>query len=387
MVLSFVHFTVDFYGGLTIPLPEPTLTQHFGVSLAIVMLLVGGTAIIINATQPISGWILPKKGIPVIFLMGPIAAALIACIGLTNSLPAVVAMLITASIGIGIIHPEGALAADNLAGRRKGFGMSIFMAGGYFGFSLGNLVSGLWVEYNDQGLTRFWILALPTLVTVGLVIISGVHRMERYAEEETSSRSGVLPFGLVMGLAVCVTVNMCILIRFITIFLGRSFPGQDMYPQSWGGAAACAMGVSATLGALLWGYLSDRFGKGRVIFVMQFLCIPFLYMLLNVKYISSAPIWAAGIGLTSGAVFPLIVVLARQARGLHERLRIGLSIGGAWGLGEVAAILGAKYVTHFPKYMVAPVTNVLSICWICLAAAAILAAVVARAERKLQPSS
>ena len=33
IVLTFTHFIVDFYGGLTVPLAEPTLTMHLGVSL------------------------------------------------------------------------------------------------------------------------------------------------------------------------------------------------------------------------------------------------------------------------------------------------------------------------------------------------------------------
>lgn len=378
-ILALVHFTVDFFAGILIPLLEPTLTQHFGVDLARVALLVGGTAIIVNVIQPVSGWILPRKGAPILLLLGPPTAALVACIGLTDSLLIMAVMLITASIGIGIVHPEGALAAHSLAGERKGLGVSTFMAAGYFGFALGSLVSGVWVESHDPGLARFWLLALPALIVVILVLLSGLHRLQGHVDEEMFSHLGVLPFKLVLGLAVCIAVNVCILVRFITIFLVRSFPGQD--PQSWGGAAVCVMGVSGGLCAFVWGHLSDRFRSGWLIFAAQLLGAPFLYLLLRVRSASTAPVWALGVGLTMGAVFPLTIVLAREARGLPQRLRIGLVIGGAWCMGEVAFILGGKYVTLFPEDMARPVASVLNVCWVCLAATAILAAILARVER------
>jgi hypothetical protein len=83
-----------------------------------------------------------------------------------------------------------------------------------------------------------------------------------------------------------------------------------------------------------------------------------------------------------GGVFPLCVVLARESHGLPHRLRMGLAIGGAWGLGEVAFILGGRYVGCFPEGAVAPVATVLRTCWVMLGAGALLALGVALFERR-----
>ena len=379
IILALVHFTVDFYAGMLIPLPEPTLTRHLGLNLASVALLLGGTAIIVNLVQPLSGWILPKRGLPILLLLGPCAAAVIACIGLTHSVFLVAAMLVVGSIGIGIVHPEGALAAHSLAGSRKGLGVSIFLSGGYFGFALGSLVSGWWAESHSHDLARLWVLTLPALVVVALVLLSGLHRLQGHAEEDTSPQVGMLPFTLVLALAVSIALTVSIVVRFATIFLVRSFP--DQRPQAWGGATVAAMGVSGALAASLWGHLSDRFGSARLIFVMQLLCAPFLYLFLHVKSPSYAPVWAIGFGATIGAVCPLCIVLARQSRGLAQRLRMGLAIGGAWCTGEVAFILGGKYVALFPDDAVRPVAAVLNLCWVFLGAAVVLSAIVARREK------
>ncbi len=84
-VLALAHFTVDFYGGLCVPLPEPTLVRHLSTDLLPVMILVLGSAILINGIQPLAGILLPKRDIPAILALGPVLAAVVACIGLTTS--------------------------------------------------------------------------------------------------------------------------------------------------------------------------------------------------------------------------------------------------------------------------------------------------------------
>lgn len=382
VILTGLHFTVDIYAGLVTPLCEPTLTQHLGVDLAKVAFLIGGSAIVINAVQPLSGFVLPERGAPLLLVLAPLAAAVVACIGLTSSYWGVGGMLLVAAIGIGVLHPEATLVAHSLAGRRKGLAMSFFLAGGYFGFALGSLVAGVWVEYHDQGLTRFWLLALPGVLAAVLALVFGLHRVyDDTDDEESLHETGALPFGLVLALATAIAVNMCTVIRFLPIFMVRSFPGQDA--QGWAGTAIFAIGLSSALGAFLWGHLSDRFGCGKVIVVAQILCAPFLYMLLHAVTPWTVPAWGIGVGATMGAVFPLSVVLARQSRGLGRRMRIGLAIGGAWGTGECCFILGGQYVGLFPEQSVGPVSTVLNACWFVLIATGILAIVVDRMAGRL----
>ena len=76
LILTFLHFAVDFAGGLQIPLPEPTLTGHLGARLPLIAAIIGGTAILANAIQPLSGWLMPERGIPKLLVAAPLVAAL-----------------------------------------------------------------------------------------------------------------------------------------------------------------------------------------------------------------------------------------------------------------------------------------------------------------------
>jgi len=379
-VLTFVHFTVDFYGGLTVPIPEPTLTGHLAVTLPRVALLVGGCALLTNVIQPVSQWLLPRRGAPLLLLAAPLMAACVALIGLSSEYWIAATLLIVGAVGIGIVHPEGALAAYSVAGTRRGLGMGIFMSGGYLGFSLGSLVAGLWTEYRDQGLDNFWLLVLPAVLAAGLVWVTRLHRIEGHMAEDAAAEGDGIPVWPVLALTVAIAVNICVLVRFLPILLVRTFPELDA--QGWGGTAVFVMGFSAVAGMCLWGRLSVRFGLGRTIAVVMLAGLPFLWLLLHVRVISMTPVWGAGVGFTMSAMFPLCVVLVRQAHGLPQRLRMGLAIGGAWGTGELVFVLGGRYVGRFPEGAVRPVASVLNLCWLLAVLTIVMALCVAGMERR-----
>ena len=60
-----------------------------------------------------------------------------------------------------------------------------------------------------------------------------------------------------------------------------------------------------------------------------------------------------------------------------------VAIGGAWGLGEIVFMAAGKAIGRYPAGAARPVYAVLSLCWLLMAASAVLAAVVARKERAL----
>jgi len=385
IVLSLVHFCVDFYAGVIVPLPEPTLTRHLGVGLPMITLIIGCTAFLINLVQPLGGWLLPKRGIPVILLIAPPTAALAAAIGLTHSVAVTTGLLVLSSIAIGIVHPEAALASCTLSGRKQGLGMGFFISGGYLGFATGSLISGIWVERFNQDISHLWILSLPALGVVTLVLYVGLHRIQGHSQEDQNHPTNTVPFALTLTLAVCIAVFNLILVRLITIYLVRSFPGQDA--QAWGGATVFALGITGALGAFLWGYFSDRFGCARMILMLSTVGIPFYYMFLRIDSPQLAPVLGAIIGLTLGGTFPLTVVLARRAKGTAHRLRIGLSIGGAWGTGELVFVLAGKYIGGFPPTEATPVMTVFKLCWVLIACSILLAFVIDRREQTLAPQT
>jgi len=358
VLLVLLHFTVDFYGGLTTPILEPTLTEHFRRDIGAVATLIGAWSLLINIVQPLVGGLMSRRGLPIILVAAAPLAALTALIGLTPTLPGAAALLFCSAIGIGVLHPEAALAVHGLSARRAGAAVGFFMAAGYFGFSIGALVGGAWAE--AWRLRGFWLLALPSLLLAFGAARAGLHRMEGHVEENGAGVETERGLPALMALGFGTATIMCLLARFIAVLLVRRFP--DSAGQGWGGATVFATGITGALGAFGWGALADRRGPMRVLSGLQLAALPFLGLLLWTPRIAWTPLWGLGLGATIGSAFPLVVVRARRTRGFSPRLRMGLTIGGAWGMGEIAFIGAGRYLKGFAEGDPRPVERVLALC-------------------------
>lgn len=377
-VLALAHLVADFYFGLAIPLPEPTLVRHLSVDLLGVMLILSAAAIVVNAIQPVAGAFLPKKGLPWLLAVTPLLATGISWIGLTRSYWAAALLFLTTACGVGLFHNEAVLTLQGLTRLRHGLSIAVFMSGGYFGVASGALVAGWWAQ--TFGLEKFWVWAFPGVALTLLVVGSGLHRFEPPAVESTGPEDrGGTSFGLVFGLSACVATANVIVMRLLPVYLVRAFGPTA---QVWSGAVFFAIGLAGALAAYAWGSLSHRFGYGRLVVAAWVLGTPFLYLLLHPGAPEMVVVWGPVFGFTIGGVFPLTVVLARSARGLSQRLRLGFVIGGSWGLGEVAAILLSKYIDRFGPTAVEPVATGLNLCWILVCATVLLGSAVARNEAR-----
>ncbi len=328
VVLTLLHFTVDFYAGLLTPLLEPTLTNHFGVSLAAATYLFAVFLLVVNWIQPGAGLVLPRRGAPVLLVIGPVVAASMTCLGLVHTYAAAMGIIVVSAIGNGLVHPEALLASHAISGTRQGLGISIFLSGGHFGLGLGNWVSAEWA--SRHGLAGFWILGLGAVVTAVLVLGCGLHRTKAVPHTEPADHEHHgLRFGPVFVLGASIATTSTLITVFLTPFLVQGFGDPA---QRWGGRALLAYGLANVSASYLWGHLSDRWGRARTVAVAQTLSLPLLVGLTEAASPHTAPLWAAGVGATLTSVFPITVVLARGARGLSARPRAALAIGGAWGV-------------------------------------------------------
>ncbi len=354
-VLLLCHLTVDFYAGLTLPLPEPTLINHYGASLGRVMLLVAAAAIVCNAVQPLAGLILPRRPLPWLLWVCPLLAATVALIGFATNYAVGWLLFMVSAVGIGVMHPEAVLAAQALSGRRIGMVTALFMSVGFFGFSLGSLAGGWWGA--RWGLTRFWLLAAPAFATAAMVWASGLCtlRSSRAAVPDDDVR-GPLPFASVFAVGSLMAVNLTLLYRLLPVFMVRRFGDPA---QADAGTLLFLVGLFGAVGGVSLGMVSDRLGTLRTMVAVYLAGLPAVLMLLRMSSATAGFGWAVLTGLTIGGSFPLAVMLARQAKSFPLRLRIGLGIGGAWGLGEFSVILASYYIDMFPEGDYAPVRTML----------------------------
>ena len=345
LILAALHFTIDFYAGLTIPLPEPTLVNHLQRGLPTILFVTTLSSLICNIVQPVAGSLMHRDGHPWLLLVTPPLAALTACVGLVTSLGGFAALFCVAFICIGIVHPEAAWMAQSLTRNRKGLATACFMSGGFIGYSTGALVGAWWASHH--GLAGLWCFSLPALLLTALIAASGLHRRPAnpIPDDPPSVGRGKLPFLPVFLVAMTISASACVLTRLYPVFAVRTF---GVEAQAWGGLVLFSQGIVAAFMAYVWGHRSDRRGCGSTIRLIEWMGLPFFILLILVPDIRLAPLCAIGIGMTAGAAFPLSVVLARHAHGLPPRFRMGLCIGGSWAIGELVVMLLSLYIGRFP---------------------------------------
>jgi len=377
LVLTFLHFFVDFYAGLLPPLAEPTLTEHLGTTLGWVMIVLGIGGIVVNAIQPISAALLPKKGFPPLLIIAPALACIISLIGFSTSIAVFAALTIAAYAGIGVLHPEGILMAQALSGSRQGVGTAVFISGGFLGYSFGGWVGGAWA--SQWKLAGFWLLGIPVVIGVVLVLVTKLHRYEADTKNSTPSHiRHSIPFAWVLALTICVTISVTLVAYLITPYLVRRFGPRGQY---WGGTEILTFGIAGAIGSYLWGHIAEHRSKCRMIIITQAASLPFFYLLLNASSPEIVPLWGGFLGFFTGAIFPTIVVLGRGSPGEATRLRAGLLIGGTWGTGMIAVIAAGKFwIDRFPPTAALPVAQVMYLCPALVTVSIFLAAFLRRWE-------
>jgi FSR family fosmidomycin resistance protein-like MFS transporter len=294
--------------------------------------------VVVNAVQPLAGWLTAAFRRPAFLLVGPVLAGCMALIGLSDSFWIVAALAILGHIGIGIFHPDGLMAAHVVSGSREHVGVPIFLSGGFFGWSLGALISSQWV--GVWGFSCFWLLALPGLGLLLVFGITGLSNEDAKPSPQKTADEGTLgiPFAMIFLLAVTLVTAIVVTYPFLAEAFKPRFGEKEAVRLA--GLSIALLGLSGTFSSLFWGWLSARVSPFLLIGLGQFTCVPLYWRFLHVKTPVGLIILSAVMGVVmGGAFFPIIATAARRAKGLTASLRGGIIVGGSWGSGAIVVIL------------------------------------------------
>src|SRR3970040_1712570 len=137
------HFLNDFYVAFLAPL-LPLVVAKFNLSLALAGFLATVLTTSAAMSQPVVGAIADRLRRRIFVVAGPaLTVAAMGLMGLAPTYALLVVLLLVAGTGTSSFHPQGAATAGEASGRRKGTGLSLFVAGGELGYALGPLVIAL----------------------------------------------------------------------------------------------------------------------------------------------------------------------------------------------------------------------------------------------------
>lgn len=332
-LLTTAHLINDSYAGFLAPL-LPLLVDRFNLSLTAAGFLSSVLAVSSSLTQPLYGYLADRIGRRVFVILGPLLTAVfMSSLGLAGSYSLLVVVVLFGGVGIAFFHPQGAALAGTAGGSRKGFGMSLFSAGGNTGYAVGPLI--ILPVVSSVGLENTYVAAVPGLV-ISVLMYKYISRarVPSGIMDDFGLRGGfLLTFRPILLLWLIVFLRALVVTGFGT-FIPLLLEERG-YSLMIGGASIFVFMFSGAVGGILGGHLSDKVGRKRVILASLGVSAPLLLLFLY-----TSGVWATiGLALAGAALLssiPVGLVMAQEFMPNRTSTVSGLMIGFGWGMGGLA---------------------------------------------------
>ena len=283
------HLFHDLYTSFLAPL-LPTLMDNLSLNLtgAGILTSISRLPSILN---PIIGYMADKTGARYFVIFAPaFTATLMSLIGSTNSPVALGIVLFLSGASSTVFHASSPGLVAKATESRKGFGLSVYMAGGGIGRGLGPLLA-VWAV-STWGLSGLWRLMFLGW-GVSLILYFQFRNFEFKPKERYSLQKELpyfkrffIPLAFVLILRSGLTASLN---TYLPVFMVQS--GTPLWLA---GAALSILEISGVIGALVLGPFSDKIGRKKVI---------------NISIIISAVLVPIFLQLSGWSVFPFLILL------------------------------------------------------------------------------
>jgi FSR family fosmidomycin resistance protein-like MFS transporter len=302
LTLLGAHFTHDTYTAFIAPL-LPLIIDKLSLSLTM-----AGTLTAVHQLpailNPFIGYLADKVSLRYFVIFAPaITATLISSLGFAPNFISLAVILFVAGISVAAFHAPAPAMVTRVSGRQIGKGMSLFMAGGELGRTLGPLLA-------------VWAISLWTLDGFFRVVVLGwaatlvlLWRLKDVAgrTEKTGNLRGILPKmkTLYLPLAIILFLRQFLQVSLTTYL--PTFLNQEGSSLVLAGVSLSILEIAGVVGALLSGTLSDRLGRKPMlaiaIVISSLLTLVFLHvdgwlaiptlLLLGFSALSTGPLFLA----------------------------------------------------------------------------------------------
>ena len=278
LVVSGGHLFHDLYTSFLAPL-LPTLIENLSISLTSAGVLTTFSRIP-SILNPFIGYIADKVGARYFVIFAPaITASLMSLIGQSNSFYSLSIILFLAGMSSTMFHAASPGLVARASGDRKGYGLSLFMAGGGIGRSLGPLLV-VWVV-SVWGLNSIYRLMFLGWSASFILFIQ--FRKLDFSPQISPPLISAFPLFKQFFLPLSVVV---VLRSTLTAALSTYLPiymVQSGAPLWIAGAALTVLELSGVVGALYIGPLSDRIGRKKSINISLFISALLVPIFLHVQ--------------------------------------------------------------------------------------------------------
>ncbi len=336
-VLSLAHMLNDLYSNY---LPQMLLflvVVNPGFTATRAAILVSAFTITSSLTQPFFGYFMDRQGKRWLVYVGTLwMAIMLSLTGIVQNYVVLVTLAGLAGLGTATFHPQASTMVNVLSGERKAVLLSAFVAFGNFGFALGPLL--LVPLFQAYGLHATLVTVIPgILVAVLLLLFAPTNDVltgnaPALAAVVNSLKLAARELVALLGVIAVRSLAYTGMLTLLPLYLKS---------QNLSNIAAShlvtIMLFAGAFGGILGGFISDFFGRKRLIVGSLVLSTPLFFAFLKTQGTLST-IFLALAGATLLSSFSVTVVAAQEAIPENKALAAGLTMGFAGGLGGIAVI-------------------------------------------------
>ena len=361
ILLAMGHFFNDFYCNF-LPILLPILIPKLGLSLTLSGALVMVMSLSANVLQPVFGYFMDKynfnKIMPLIIPFG----AVFICITNWASNFIVLAVLIGLSgLAVSTFHPMGAGLVSKVAPDGKiSTCISIFVAGGSFGFALAPILLVYFMQMYS--LDYLPILIIPAIILGVLMYSSGLSKA-RFVNEQVAKNmhfnlAQILQNKPLMLLNISMGLRAWLFTALVTFLpLWAIEKGCDNTLSGW---ILTIYLCGSVIGGLIGGALNDKIGYKKVIlWALIFTLIPTMYFLFaqQIDILMYIALFVGG-GLVMAAN-PGAIVWGQDLLPDNPGMASGMMLGLSFGLGGFGTMLTGSLAESYGLTMALALTAIL----------------------------
>lgn len=361
ILLAMGHFFNDFYCNF-LPILLPILIPKLGLSLTLSGALVMVMSLSANVLQPVFGYFMDKYNFNKIMpLIIPFGAVFICLTNWASNFIVLAVLIGLSGLAVSTFHPMGAGLVSKVAPDGKiSTCISIFVAGGSFGFALAPILLVYFMQMYS--LDYLPILIIPAIILGILMYSSGLSKA-RFVNEQVAKNmhfnlAQILKNKPLMLLNISMGLRAWLFTALVTFLpLWAIEKGCDNTLSGW---ILTIYLCGSVIGGLIGGALNDKIGYKKVIlWALIFTLIPTMYFLFaqQINILMYIALFVGG-GLVMAAN-PGAIVWGQDLLPDNPGMASGMMLGLSFGLGGFGTMLTGSLAESYGLTMALALTAIL----------------------------
>ena len=300
------HFTHDVYTAFVAPL-LPLIIEKLSLSLT----LAGSLTAFLQLPgllNPFIGYLADKVSLRYFVILAPaVTATLICSMGFAPSYFALATILFVTGISVAAFHAPAPAMIAEVSGKKVGLGMSLFMAGGELGRTVGPLLA-VWAvsTWTLDGFYRIVVLGWAA----SLVLYVRLNKIQARPATNGSARA-ILPFVRTLFLPLLlITLFRNFMMSSLSVYL-PTFMSREGASLFVAGSALSIYELAGVAGALTSGTISDRIGRKFVLLAAILSSAAVMLVFLNVQGWMQAAVLLV-LGFTNLSSTPVLLAIVQE---------------------------------------------------------------------------